>query len=222
MWINEYLLNNIRGIGCEVKRGWLKGSRQKNHSFFVGLQETKSMEVKGCLDKKIWGSSNFQCEVVDPVGLSGGIASLWDPTLFRAADAIKGAGFLAIKGLWLKLKKKCGFINIYASQEPNEKKILWNRLHDLITSDPQCMWFVFGNFNAVRFPEERLGSIFFPNGAYFFNKFIYSAGLLEIKMGGRRFTYMSSKGDKHSKLDRFLVSKNVTDTWSHLNVTTLP
>nr|KAJ0195447.1 hypothetical protein LSAT_V11C700350330 [Lactuca sativa] len=155
------------------------------------LQETKSMEVKGCLDKQIWGSSNFQCEVVDPVGLSGGIASLWDPTLFRAADAIKGAGFLAIKGLWLKLKKKCSFINIYASQEPNEKKILWNRLHDLITSDPQCMWFVFGNFNAVRFPEERLGSIFCPNGAYFFNKFIYSAGLLEIKMGGRRFTYMN-------------------------------
>nr|KAJ0186457.1 hypothetical protein LSAT_V11C900469030 [Lactuca sativa] len=180
------------------------------------------MEVKGCLDKQIWGSSNFQCEVVDPVGLSGGIASLWDPTLFRAADAIKGAGFLAIKGLWLTLKKKCGFINIYASQEPNEKKILWNRLHDLITSNPQCMWFVFGDFNAVRFPEERLGSIFCPNGAYFFNKFIYSAGLLEIKMGGRRFTYMSSKGDKHSKLDRFLVSKNVTDTWSHLNVTTLP
>ncbi|CAH1422867.1 unnamed protein product [Lactuca virosa] len=114
------------------------------------------------------------------------------------------------------------FVNVYASHDPNEKKILWNKLHDLITSDLEYMWFVFGDFIVVRFPEERLGSVFCPHGAYFFGKFIYFAGLLEIKMDGRRFTYMSSKGDKHNKLDIYLVSTNVNDTWPHLNVIALP
>nr|KAJ0221738.1 hypothetical protein LSAT_V11C200067050 [Lactuca sativa] len=41
-------------------------------------------------------------------------------------------------------------------------------------------------------------------------------------MGGRRFTYMNSTGDKHSKLDRFLVSLNAIDAWPNLNVTAMP
>nr|KAJ0191956.1 hypothetical protein LSAT_V11C800414360 [Lactuca sativa] len=67
-----------------------------------------------------------------------------------------------------------------------------------------------------------LGSAFCQNSAYYFNEFIHSIGLLEIKMGGRRFTYMNSTGDKHSKLDRFLVSLNAIEAWPNLNVTAMP
>lgn len=56
--------NNICGIGCEVKRSWVKDSRIENHSFLVGQQETKSLEVKDGLDRQILGSPNFQCYVV--------------------------------------------------------------------------------------------------------------------------------------------------------------
>lgn len=88
--------NNICGIGCEVKRNWVKESRIQNRSFLVGLQETKSLEVKGNLDRQLWGSPNFQCDVVDPVGASGGIVSLWDPMSFDISKSIKGDGFLAV------------------------------------------------------------------------------------------------------------------------------
>lgn len=61
--------NNICGIGCEVKRSWVKDSKIENHSFLVGQQETKSLEVKDLevkdgLDRQILGSPNFQCYVV--------------------------------------------------------------------------------------------------------------------------------------------------------------
>lgn len=88
---------------------------------FVGLQEIKSMEVKDSLDRQIWGSSTFQCEVIDPMGLSVGIASLWDPSLFNATDSIKGEAFLAIRGMWLRLRRKFFFVNVYAPQEPSKK-----------------------------------------------------------------------------------------------------
>ncbi|KAL7594926.1 hypothetical protein Lser_V15G30234 [Lactuca serriola] len=214
--------NNIHGIGCEVKRSWLRDCRIKHHSFFVGLQETKFTEVKNKLDRQIWGSLNFQCEVIDSVGLSGGIASIWDPSLFQVSESIKGVGFLAIKGSWLKLRKNCCFVNVYAPQDPLRKRSMWNNLFDLINSDLDSSWFVFGDFNVVRLPQERLGSTFCQNSAYYFNEFIHSIGLLEIKMGGRRFTYMYSAGDKHSKLDRFLVSLNAIETWPNLNVTAMP
>nr|KAJ0221007.1 hypothetical protein LSAT_V11C200075540 [Lactuca sativa] len=163
--------NNICEIGCEVKRNWVKESRIQNRSFLVGLQETKSLEVKG---------------------------------------------------VWLCLRKRCCFVNVYAPQEPVRKKTLWNNLQSLVSSDSDCHWFVFGDFNVVRLPEERLGPNFCPNSAYHFNKFIHLAGLIEIKMGGRRFTYANRAGNKHSKLDRYLVSANVLDTWSFLNVTAMP
>lgn len=91
-----------------------------------------------------------------------------------------------------------------------------------MSSNSECHWFVFGDFNVVRLPEERLGSTFCPSNAYHFNKFIHLVGLIEIKMGERRFTYMNRSGNKHNKLDRFLVTVNVLDPWPLLNVTALP
>ncbi|CAH1425689.1 unnamed protein product [Lactuca virosa] len=89
----------------------------------VGEKETKSLEIKGGLDKHISGSTNFQCDVVDPLGFSGGIASLWDPTIFSASDSIKASGFLVFRGLWLRLRKKCCFVNVYAPQDPSGKSL---------------------------------------------------------------------------------------------------
>lgn len=70
---------NIIGVGCEVKREWIKNIRIQNHTFLVGLQETKSMDVKGSLDKAIWGPNPCQCEVSNLQGLFGGSATLWNP-----------------------------------------------------------------------------------------------------------------------------------------------
>ncbi|CAI9276621.1 unnamed protein product [Lactuca saligna] len=106
----------------------------------VGFQETKSSEVKNKLDSQIWGSPNFQCEVIDPVGLSGGIASIWDPSFFQVSESIKGVGFLAIKGIWLRLRKNCCLVNVYAPQDPLRKRTLWNNLFDLINSDLDSCW----------------------------------------------------------------------------------
>ena len=92
-------------------------------------------------------------------------------------------------------------------QELSEKKNLWNKLHNLMTARPGN-WVLFGDYNAVRRPDERMNSVFCPNTAKHFNKFITGAGLLDLNMGGRRFTYFNDVGCKHSKLDRFLVCAN--------------
>nr|KAJ0219330.1 hypothetical protein LSAT_V11C300114670 [Lactuca sativa] len=162
------------------------------------------------------GSSAFLCETVDPIGLSGGIASLWDPSAFKCSVTIKGQNFLEIKGTWITSNVTYGFINVYVPNDPTRRKTLWSNLENVISSDDNIRWVVFGDFNAVRSADEIIGSIFRPSNAYYFKKFNTSVDLINLPIGGRKFMYMSSDCSKHSKLDCFLISHN------HLTVMALP
>ena len=70
---------------------------------------------------------------------------------------------------------------------------------------------LFGDFNAVRFTSEQLGSQFSQLRATNFNNFIIDAGLFDIPMGGFNFTRVSKNGEKLKKLDRFLVLEEFMD-----------
>ncbi|GJV30500.1 RNA-directed DNA polymerase, eukaryota, reverse transcriptase zinc-binding domain protein [Tanacetum coccineum] len=56
--------------------------------------------------------------------------------------------------------------------------------------------------------------------AQIYNNFIDNAGLLDLPLGGRSFTWMNKEGTKMSKLDR--LSSSVMDAFPNLRVTALP
>nr|GEW59182.1 RNA-directed DNA polymerase, eukaryota [Tanacetum cinerariifolium] len=66
-----------------------------------------------------------------------------------------------------------------------------------------------GDFNEVRMPSKRRGSVFNKQGAALFNSFILSSGLIEVSLGGYTFTRVQKDAAKMSKLDRFLVSEGL-------------
>ncbi|GKC04289.1 RNA-directed DNA polymerase, eukaryota [Tanacetum coccineum] len=68
---------------------------------------------------------------------------------------------------------------------------------------------IMGDFNDVRCKEERLGSLFNSLSARVFNRFIESAGLVEVKLEGYSFTWSHPSAAKMSKLDRFLVTDGI-------------
>lgn len=212
---------NIRGIGCKVKRDWIKELRLKHKATILGIQETKSSEVMDGFDRIVWGGLNFSCEVLDPVGQSGGIATLWDPGVFMHDRTVRLDGCLATGGTWVPTNKKIWLLNIYASQQLTRKEKMWLDISSLIASDLEAGFICFGDFNAVRSMDERLGSVFCHRTAARFNNFIHESGLIELNLGGKKFTYMSSDCGKHSKLDRFLVSPVVLNFWPDLKATAL-
>ncbi|GJZ38180.1 hypothetical protein Tco_0584371 [Tanacetum coccineum] len=59
------------------------------------------------------------------------------------------------------------------------------------------------------YEAERIGSSFSRRDAEIFNAFIHDASLIDLPIGGRRFTWMNKTGSKLSKLDRFLISNSV-------------
>ncbi|GJX07656.1 RNA-directed DNA polymerase, eukaryota, reverse transcriptase zinc-binding domain protein [Tanacetum coccineum] len=69
--------------------------------------------------------------------------------------------------------------------------------------------------------QKRIGSSFSRRDAEIFNAFIHDASLIDLPMGGRRFTWMNKTGSKLSKLDRFLISNSVFLEHSNLQVMVL-
>nr|GEV32393.1 RNA-directed DNA polymerase, eukaryota [Tanacetum cinerariifolium] len=77
------------------------------------------------------------------------------------------------------------------------------------------------DFNEVRYKSNRFGSNFNAHGANLFNSFISNSSLAEVNLGVSRFTWCHKSAKKMSKLDRFLVSKNLLVTCPNLNAITL-
>ncbi|GJW71646.1 RNA-directed DNA polymerase, eukaryota [Tanacetum coccineum] len=128
--------------------------------------------------------------------------------------------FVAIQGDWIPNAKKYLIISVYAPQDISEKRMLWSYLNHMIDS-----WsgeiIIMGDFNEVRFKEERFGSIFNNHNASVFNSFISSGGLVEVPLGGCEFTWCHQSGSKMSKLDRFLISEGLMGFCPNISAITL-
>ncbi|KAJ9542598.1 hypothetical protein OSB04_029104 [Centaurea solstitialis] len=136
-----------------------------------------------------------------------------DPVWFVREAEIHDRYFLAIKGRWAQNHKEISFVNIYAPNSLAGREAVWKKVSDLLASDQNTGWLICGDFNEVRGPEERRGSAFDARGVNAFNNFISALELFERHLGGR-----NAGGSKHSKLDRFLLSKEFTNSWSNPSV----
>ncbi|GJV39574.1 RNA-directed DNA polymerase, eukaryota, reverse transcriptase zinc-binding domain protein [Tanacetum coccineum] len=80
---------------------------------------------------------------------------------------------------------------------------------------------MFGDMNAVKNEQERVGYIFNNTKADHFNSFIDATSLVDLPLGWRSFTWMNKVVTKLSKLDRFLILKNVIDLLLDIRITAL-
>ncbi|GKB20026.1 cytochrome P450 [Tanacetum coccineum] len=123
-------------------------------------------------------------------------------------------------GTWQSLSVPCLMVVVYAPQSQAKKNKLWHDLASLINSHDNLS-VVMGDFNEVRSPSERIGSIFNQIGASKFNKFIANASLVDLQIGGKRFTRINKFGSKLSKLDHILVLNHFVNNWPHANILAL-
>ncbi|GJY86438.1 RNA-directed DNA polymerase, eukaryota [Tanacetum coccineum] len=121
-----------------------------------------------------------------------------------------------VVGILLEVVQELLIISVYAPQELNERRDLWDYLRTIIDrweGDTVIM----GDFNEVRSKHERFGSTFNRQGAIAFNNFISSACLIDLPLEGYAFTWAHKSASKMSKLDRYLISEGVLDLFPHLS-----
>ncbi|GJW83493.1 RNA-directed DNA polymerase, eukaryota [Tanacetum coccineum] len=125
-----------------------------------------------------------------------------------------------IRGVWRATGLKYMIIAVYAPHEMKGKYLLWDYLQcEIKRWDGETV--VTGDFNEVRHKSERFGTMFYAHEAKVFNTFIADSGLVEVSLGGNKFTWCHKFGSKMSKLDRFLVSENLLNTSPNINAITL-
>ncbi|XP_021975318.1 uncharacterized protein LOC110870445 [Helianthus annuus] len=216
----NFLSVNLRGVRDQRKIDWIRGLKTSHGAQFLAIQETKLGGMSQFLVGKFWGRSRFESASVDVVGRSGGLISMWDPYVFECTEVIKGQRFVVVQGNLKHTGEVLNIANIYAYNDPIERRALWEELV-ILKQSLQGMWVFGGDFNDVREPGERFNSEFVALNAAFFNWFIETADLMEFQMGGRKYTYHLDNGVHKSKLDRYLVCRDFYNKWSGASVVTL-
>ncbi|RVW26396.1 Transposon TX1 uncharacterized 149 kDa protein [Vitis vinifera] len=104
----------------------------------------------------------------------------------------------------------------------NEKEDFWEELSAIrgLWEDPWCLG---GDFNAVRFPEERRNSLRLTTEMRRFSEVIGELGLKDLPLAGGPFTWIGGLNSQAaSRLDRFLFSDQWEDHFSAITQAALP
>ena len=128
----------------------------------------------------------------------------------------KGRNFILLDGRCVNNNQRLFIVNAYAPCDLAGKRVLWDDLRQLKTSNPNGLWCFLGDFNSIRSQEERISLTQRSVDSYGisdFNQWISEMELQEIKCVGSSFTWIRPNGSVKSRLDRFLVSEQWLSLW---------
>ena len=114
------------------------------------------------------------------------------------------------------------FSGVYGPVIGSEKEEFWEELGAIrgLWEDP---WFIGGDFNAVRFPEERRNAPSLTANMRRFSEVKGDLRLRDFALTGGPFTWIGSLNSQAaSKLDRFLISDQWEDHFSAITQFVLP
>ncbi|PKU69121.1 hypothetical protein MA16_Dca002391 [Dendrobium catenatum] len=102
---------------------------------------------------------------------------------------------------------------VYASNNIEERKSLWNQLSDAIPPRDQP-WVILGDFNCCRFDNEKAGGTSFSTSRLGeLNNLVFNCGVHDLSSTGLFYTWYNQRVDTpiHIKLDRVLVNSAFLD-----------
>nr|GEV40628.1 putative RNA-directed DNA polymerase, eukaryota, reverse transcriptase zinc-binding domain protein [Tanacetum cinerariifolium] len=202
--VNVEELQNLSGNGCS------------KYSKEVESDSICSGRFKKSKGPKTGGSILNSLDEVVKVGQV--MAYKMDGYMLNMVEIIESQG--AEEGVWRQSGKDVLLIAVYAPHDFKEKLLLWDYLNRSIGR-----WngevIIMEYFNKVRYKLDMFGTVFHTQGANAFNSFIYSAGLVEVSLGGCSFTWCHKSATKMSKLDRFLVSETLFNSCPNISALSL-
>ncbi|XP_071739093.1 uncharacterized protein [Rutidosis leptorrhynchoides] len=174
----------------------------------LNLKESKMPKLLMSRLRSFWGNDNFDFAISLARGFSGGIISIWEPSMFIRNEIWCDVNFVIVKGTWVWENIMVFMINVYAPQDLIDKVEVWNKLSSFMEAHPGEYIFM-GDWNSVRTSDERCRLVFCHLDVRVFNEFIDQNVLFDMPLGGLQFTWRNKPGNKFSKIDRFLLSHNV-------------
>lgn len=107
---------------------------------------------------------------------------IWDSNRFSKLSVLKNRYFLLISGQ-IRGSLQIVMSLMFMARVTSTVGEVWRELADIMEG-VQGAWILIGDFNDVRFQEERLNSVFNLGCAAALNDFVFEAGLHEYAMKG--------------------------------------
>nr|GEW97644.1 RNA-directed DNA polymerase, eukaryota [Tanacetum cinerariifolium] len=123
---------NMAGLGNKAKRRRIKELCQRHRINFASIQKTKAESISLHTIKDLWRNQMFDHVVGSSVGCSGGILCMWNPNMFVKEQVSTCDYFVVLMGTWAPTSYKLFIISVYAPQELNERRDLWDYLRTFI------------------------------------------------------------------------------------------
>ncbi|KAL8509574.1 hypothetical protein ACS0TY_016699 [Phlomoides rotata] len=214
---------NARGTNSSRKRKSIKELIKDTKADFVCLQETKREVVTVSFCEELWPGKEFKWIYSGSNGASGGLLILWKKQVFLMEQLWGTEGALAMKGKWTDGDVLINLVNIYAPNETKAQLDLWKEVQGWITSNPQDLWCVCGDFNMILYQSERRGRGRFVRhtGVKQLRNFIENSELVDLPLLKRKYTWYKDNGESCSRIDRFLISASWYNRWPNSKQTGL-
>ena len=201
----------MRGLNNPHKRLVVTNLLKEWKCDIVCLQEIKLDSTNSNMVKSLWGSPFVDWVALEAINVAGGILLMWDKRVFEQVDFMAGKVSVSVvlKGVADGFEWICS--GVYGPAEGSIRDVLWVEL-DTVRSRWLLAWCLFGDFNIIRYPSERLGCSSFGLAMFKFSDFIAKHSLVDLPLEGGEFTWFcNSDRPSMSKIDRVLVSTDWED-----------
>ncbi|XP_028082362.1 uncharacterized protein LOC114283684 [Camellia sinensis] len=151
---------------------------------------------------------------VDSDGSACGLLCIWRPEVFKLRDCCCSKNFILLLGASC-LSFECVIVNIYAPNEIVGRRKLWEVLVNVHPHYPNPWCVGRGDFNEIRFINERRGCSRRERGMQDFNDLIVKLELTNQPLLSKQFTWCNALDEERwSKIDRFLLDSRWLEKFS--------
>jgi hypothetical protein len=180
---------NVRGLNNPQKRESVRYWLRSWKCDVVCLQETKLAEVDLQVVRSLWDNSFIGWEFLPAVGSAGGVILLWDNRVVEKLDSV--VKNFSVSCLWKGVSDSFVWVGtgLYGPSTDSLRSELWEELNN-VRQNWNSPWCVFGDFNVVRFPSERLGCNRLTTHMMDFSDFIEVSNLVDLPLGGGGSLYL--------------------------------
>jgi exonuclease III len=194
---------NIRGIDAVGRKKCIHDNLAKTRPSIVSFQETKKETFSVSYLDSISLNINFSWNYLPAKGSAGGILVGVDSNIFDIiAWDIKSFSVSCV------IRNKVDsvvwrHVSVYGSPYEEGKEEFISELHSIFL-DTKIPTLISGDFNLVRFQKDKSNGIVNQKWCDKFNAWIDIWGLLEVKLGNRKFTWGNNQENLiMSTIDRF-------------------
>ena len=199
---------NVRGVNDRNKRKLIKALIRSQNVDLVCLQETKMIEMSLGVVRSLGVGRFLEWGDLDARGAAREVVVFWDNRVLELMGLEVGLFSISCRFKNVEDGFRWTFSRVYGPTLKRYREAFWEELRAIrgLWTDPWCIG---GDFNMIRFPNERIRGGRVSSSMRRFSEVIDELELRDLPLQGGPFTWSGGLNNQTmSRIDRFLVTED--------------